>query len=391
MVVHVSRGQFLFQKRHIFYFQRRIPKRVQSHYPRSKIVLSLRTANRSIAKRRAQEIARNLDEFWFGLGFKAAGIPVREFFPSSPVNPSSKLSLGGLMDSYLTGRNAGKPLTFKSAVTRGFGYFKSTCGDRNLDDYTRQDAIQFRDALLKRGLAPQSVSRIISTLRGATNFAINELGLEIKNIFTNINVGAKEARRERHSFTRRELDHIAQMCSEANDSKRWLIALLSDSGMRLAEAAGLLISDLNVDAEIPHIDLKAHPWRPLKTSSSARKVPLVGRSLWAAKEIVKQGGTFAFPGYCDEMTCNANSASATLNKWLKSIGMGPGKVIHSFRHTFRDRLRAVECPSDIVDQLGGWTTVGVGHGYGSGYPLKVLEKWAGQAMLQKPISVLNQD
>ena len=41
----------------------------------------------------------------------------------------------------------------------------------------------------------------------------------------------------------------------------------------------------------------------------------------------------------------------------------------------RDRLRAIECPADIVDQIGGWQTEGVGHGYGTGYPLEVLVKW----------------
>ena len=49
-------------------------------------------------------------------------------------------------------------------------------------------------------------------------------------------------------------------------------------------------------------------------------------------------------------------------------------VMHSFRHSLRDRHRAVECPSDIVDAIGGWKTNGVGHGYGNGYPLEVLEK-----------------
>tara|TARA_B100001093_G_scaffold352439_1_gene336896 strand:+ start:540 stop:662 length:123 start_codon:yes stop_codon:yes gene_type:complete len=38
-------------------------------------------------------------------------------------------------------------------------------------------------------------------------------------------------------------------------------------------------------------------------------------------------------------------------------------------------LRAVECPSDIADSIGGCKTSGVGHGYGNGYPLQVLEKW----------------
>jgi len=50
-----------------------------------------------------------------------------------------------------------------------------------------------------------------------------------------------------------------------------------------------------------------------------------------------------------------------------------GCVIHSFRHSFRDRLRAVQCPSDMIDQIGGWHTAGVGQGYGDGYPMDI--KW----------------
>ena len=50
-------------------------------------------------------------------------------------------------------------------------------------------------------------------------------------------------------------------------------------------------------------------------------------------------------------------------------------VIHGFRHSFRDRLRAVECPSEIIDQLGGWSLKSVGQGYGKGYELSVLSKW----------------
>jgi hypothetical protein len=38
-------------------------------------------------------------------------------------------------------------------------------------------------------------------------------------------------------------------------------------------------------------------------------------------------------------------------------------------------LRAVECPSDIIDQIGGWQTAGVGQSYGDGYKLDVLAAW----------------
>ena len=41
----------------------------------------------------------------------------------------------------------------------------------------------------------------------------------------------------------------------------------------------------------------------------------------------------------------------------------------------RDRLRAVEFPSDIIDQIGGWLTHGVGQADGKGHPREVLYKW----------------
>ena len=76
----------------------------------------------------------------------------------------------------------------------------------------------------------------------------------------------------------------------------------------------------------------------------------------------------------DGQRTNANSASAALNKWLK-VKIGPDYTIHSFRHSMRDRLRAVECPSDVIDQIGGWLTHGVGNSYGNGYDYNTLTKW----------------
>ena len=89
---------------------------------------------------------------------------------------------------------------------------------------------------------------------------------------------------------------------------------------------------------------------------------------------MQHDGSYAFPRYCDGKTCNANSASAALNKWMKAI-IGGDYVVHGLRHSLRDRLRAVECPSDIIDQIGGWTTTGIGHAYGKGYSVEILAKW----------------
>ena len=97
----------------------------------------------------------------------------------------------------------------------------------------------------------------------------------------------------------------------------------------VSEAAGLSKGDIYLDEEVPYVDIKPHPWRRLKTAGSQRKVPLVGMSIWAAKQAcTASNSAFLFPRYCDETECHSNSASAALNKWLKQVA-GPDYVIHS--------------------------------------------------------------
>jgi integrase len=144
--------------------------------------------------------------------------------------------------------------------------------------------------------------------------------------------------------------------------------------MRLAEGVGLLWSDFIEQDGVRCVNIRPHPWRSLKTASSARLIPLVGSAKWAAERILEKpdGSEFAFPNYNDGQRTNANSASAALNKWLKTK-IGRSYIIHSFRHSMRDRLRAAECPSDVIDQICGWLTPGVGNSYGFGYPTCLLK------------------
>ena len=168
---------------------------------------------------------------------------------------------------------------------------------------------------------------------------------------------------------------VQNECVKLDDDIRWLIALISDTGMRLAEAAGLRIGDLHLEDDIPFVCLKEHASRPLKTTGSRRDIPLVGSALWAAQRAAtKNDGPFLFPRYSSATKCKSDYASNTLNKWMKPF-VPVGCVIHSLRHSLRYRLRACECPSDIIDQIGGWATTSVGQRYGSGYPLANLHRW----------------
>ena len=201
-------------------------------------------------------------------------------------------------------------------------------------------------------MSSSSIKRIFSTVRAVINLSIKEHGLDWSNVFSGTDIPDDSRSAKRAPVPSDQIRKIQKECFELDDEARWLIAMISDTGMRLSEATGLLSSDIKLDCDLRHIQLVPHPWRRLKTPSSIRQIPLVGASFWASKRIKSSGNRFAFPKYCSEQKCNSNSASAALNKWLKPRTEGRC-VIHSFRHSLRDRLRAVECPADITDAIGG--------------------------------------
>lgn len=375
---------FSFTKNGIYYFERRVPSDLRKHYLSKKITYSLRTRSAPAATSRANRAAHQLDEYWYHLRIKDVELPGKHrlrMATDTSINAahmplSDALTLSEAVEVYLKLKGADRPVTFRRAAERSCGYVIDVAGDKDIRAYTKKDANAFRDKLIERGLSGSSITRIFGSVRSVTSFAASEMGISINNPFGGVYFDRQAGVQERMPLPVEAVIAVQSECHRVDDELRWLVALLSDTGMRLAEAAGLTVDDLVIDGLHPKAIIKEHPWRRLKTSGSAREVPLVGAALWAARRIhgAASDNLHAFPRYNRSGQTNANSASAALNKWLKP--MVPAKcTMHSFRHSMRDRLRAVECPSDIVDQIGGWQTEGVGHSYGRGYRVDVLHKW----------------
>ena len=149
--------------------------------------------------------------------------------------------------------------------------------------------------------------------------------------------------------------------------------LLGETGCRLAEIVGLRLEDIDLENELIHI--RPNPARRLKNKNSKRTLPLVGYAKLAMKEVLKYSDDeYLYPRYINDGVCKADHASAALGKWLKREF--DGLTAHCLRHTFRDRLRAVECPIDLIDQIGGWKSVSsIGNSYGKGYSVEKVILW----------------
>ncbi|MDA9023354.1 tyrosine-type recombinase/integrase [Alphaproteobacteria bacterium] len=377
MVYH-DMASYLWVKGQTYYFNRRVPKDVQAHYKASRIVICLKTSRKDQAIRAARSIAQRLEDYWLSLRLANIDVPALHLLRDRPlkVSQSSCMTLSEALELYLRLKGVNKGKVFRRGAERNIQSVVDVLSDRALDEYSSSDAAAYRDYLLKRGLTTNSVKRNFATIRSVINLAIQEHGLECRNAFSKVYLPDLDDAKKRKPIPIENIKEIQQECMSIDDEARWLVALISDTGMRLSEAAGLHIDDIKLDCEIPHIDLKPHAWRGLKTRGSQRQIPLVGASLWAAKRVKAANTTspYAFPRYTSAKGTNANSASAAINKWLRPR-VPEGCVIHSFRHSLRDRLRAVQCPSDMIDQIGGWTTAGVGQSYGEGYGLDVIKRW----------------
>jgi integrase len=358
-----------------YHFIRRIPVDLQGHYRSDRVCLSLRTKSEPKALQVAGSISQRLEDYWSGLRLQKMDVPAIHLLISDNDDARhDSPTLKEAVEAYLILKGGVTNPVFARAARRNGRYVITALSNRPITAYSSADAAKFRDYLFDKGLSLGSVRRIFGSVRSIINLVMREQGIEGTNAFSGTYMPQRYDQKERQPIPSAALSVLQQNCKDKDDEARWLIALISDTGMRLAEAAGLAMNDIYLDEELPHISIRTHSWRRLKTRSSERVVPLVGASLWAAKRLHQRGGAFAFPRYCNTEGCNANSASAALNKWMKGI-IGNEYVIHGLRHSLRDRLRAVECPSDIIDQIGGWTTEGVGHGYGRGYTLEVMAKW----------------
>ena len=146
-------------------------------------------------------------------------------------------------------------------------YLIEALSDQPIDQYTSTDASKFRDILFSWKLSSNFVKRVFSVIKALVKLNLVENGITTPNVFKNTYLPSPNDVRKRLPIRVEDIHRIQLECRASDDDFRWLVALISDTGMRLAEAVRLTVEDMKLESTYPHLVLQNHPWRSLKTTS----------------------------------------------------------------------------------------------------------------------------
>jgi len=218
-------------------------------------------------------------------------------------------------------------------------------------------------------LSTSTVVKLLGLLRSVLAWAEREGFVDVNPAHGTARVASTEKKsataaddeRKRLPFS---VEDVRQILAKlpADGPLRWILLLCVFTGARLAEVVGLRREDVRTEEGVMFLDIRPHEGRSLKTRSSRRRVPVHSELL-----------RLVFTDECLPFTGSPDMWSQKLGRWLRANGFADARlVVHSFRHTVKDRLRAARVPEAEQRALLGHAGSGVADSYGQGFPLFVL-------------------
>lgn len=423
----------IIKRQNRYYYNRWVPEEVRTFDPREVLRISLKTDSKSVAERRATIIDEHIENYWSELirtkqthdqerfnavvaiarqlGFSYLSrealvqAPIEEIvqrvetldrqpkhsiFKEALLGSSheSRVLLANVSEIYF--RISEDKVISKSPLQvrkwrvpreRAITNFIDTVGNKALDDLSREDIITFKNWWIKRidqhDIAINTANKQLVQVKTMLSSVIEHLGLEIdtNRVLSKVTIKDTSRRFRKPLSSDFIIKNIIQCpnLQNLNEEARAILFVLIETGARPKELCDLLADDIILDHHIPHLKIRPKKKNQLKTLYSERDIPLIGHALDAIKSCPS-----GFPRY----RYKSDNLSATLNKFFKAQGLFKEKDVslYSLRHSFQDRLTALNAPDRIQCQL-------MGHKfnrpeYGSGASLEQKRDWLNKISLK---------
>ena len=158
----------------VYYYVRRVPYDLTSHYDVKRLCFSLKTKSASAAVRASKSINQRLEDYWLGLRLQNMDIPAIQVVKSGDTHENDTLLMSEACELYLRLKGVGKDKVFIRTANRNTQYVTKLLGDRPISSYSSNEAAQFRDWCIHKGMGIKTVKRVFASVRAIINLAISE-------------------------------------------------------------------------------------------------------------------------------------------------------------------------------------------------------------------------
>ena len=393
----------------ICYYRRRTPAKLNELYPQAVVMYSLGTKCPDEGQRRANEVNDFVEAYWATLlsadaegseaisnkltrlldlydyryqpAIEIAQAPIENIVSRiESVAPHKQRAehieavLGGIETASLTWSEALKLFwqyarpkyieksedefrKWKYPRERVVKNFIAVNGDIALQETTRQHMLAYRDTLLERvaeeEIKPATVNKEVVAYPKGILKTVNanyrpDLDLDIDGLFQDLSIEGEDGVRPPFSdehVANVLLDRKAMKCLD--DAQFLLVCAMASSGLGLKEVIMRTQPEIHLDTGIPYLSVQGNEFaKNLKTKHRAREIPLVGSSLHAFQQ--RPNG---FTEYRD----SPDRVSSEINRLMRVNGLREieEQGLYSLRHTFQDRLTALDVGDRIQCDLMG--------------------------------------
>ncbi|GAB1856121.1 tyrosine-type recombinase/integrase [Flavobacteriaceae bacterium MHTCC 0001] len=273
----------------------------------------------------------------------------------------------------LIDKNSNQRRKWENPRKKAVNNFIKVVGDKDISELVNLDILKLRDWWLMRiqnqDMKPETANKDFTHLRGIikTVATHEQMEIDVDAIFKDIYL-PKGNTNTRLPF---ESDYIVnelfddKRLQDIEEEAKYILYALAETGARPQELLNLDgEKDIILDVPIPYIHIRPRKGYSLKTKVSERRLPLIGFALEAFKKYPK--GFIKYYGKSDQF-------STYINGFLLERKLRPtlNHTLYSLRHSFQDRLTALEIPDRIQCQLMGHSFEAKGRTkYGSGATLE---------------------
>jgi integrase len=258
----------------------------------------------------------------------------------SQMKPSCKETMGSHLDKYLIPRLGAVPVAA-------------------IDDRLAQELITHLSGVEYKW--PNGVTRKLSskTIRNLVGVLKQILGEKVWRDWPSL-IFPKDPEKEQRFFTEEEM---RQIVNSATGQWRVLFATLAGSGMRIGEAAGLFVEDLNLVDGTIRVHRSVRNGKDGTTTKKGYRVfniePVIVEMLFSHLGTRTTGRVFQTR---TGTPFSKNNVRRKLNQILKSLGLKPGGC-HAFRHGRVSVLRSRGVLDDLVKEWIGHSNLSTTAGY----------------------------